>query len=272
MQIKDISEVDQATFDNFWKNFVLPDIDRRLQLGELERPIDIKAFQIIFYCDGRAPSVRINTEVKAYLEIPKEDIKGKKNNDRVYQSEIRNIRGIRLHKKDDDFGHATYIKIDEQKYFGCFSFQYNRGTIGRYKNKANEFLLTAEYAYTNKFWSSFIDNLYSAAEIIAKAIIVGLSTWKNYDPAIQIIDKKQKIDKIKDNNISHDFVKEMLNYFSKFKIIEKEQKDLLNILSNIRADAKYKNSDYQLDVNIANDYLTKAKSMFNGIELYCDNP
>ena len=54
--------------------FVTPEVTRRQERGELPRPLDLRAAQIIFYADGRKPLIRINEEVKAIAKVKLEQI------------------------------------------------------------------------------------------------------------------------------------------------------------------------------------------------------
>ncbi len=49
--------------------FISPEVSRRQEAGELPKPLELHAAQIIFYPDGRKPEVRINSEAKVIGKV-----------------------------------------------------------------------------------------------------------------------------------------------------------------------------------------------------------
>jgi len=60
----DWAEIARNASKHFMDIFITPEVMRRQAIGELPQPVDLRAAQIIFYPDGKKPTVRINSEVK----------------------------------------------------------------------------------------------------------------------------------------------------------------------------------------------------------------
>ena len=82
------------------------------ETGELEKPIDLRRAQIIFYPDDSRPKVRINEEVKALAYVNFEPQFSKEIGDWVYEREIKDVEEIKLTEEDDpDCAHITFLRF-----------------------------------------------------------------------------------------------------------------------------------------------------------------
>ena len=261
-------EFNQAVFNNFWRDFVLPEIEKRQEKGELPKPVTVKAFQIIFFGDGKTPrEVRINKEVKILATIKFKDGISKDQGDPIFINEIEDIVNAELIEEEQDFGHATWFYVKDNYWFGTFNFQYNRNSINQLKEKAQEFLSVAEYAYENDNISAFIDNLFSSTELISRAISIAISIGFNHDPALKKID----FDKIR-HKPKHSNIKSTINELYRIRLLEKDYKEVLNRLSDMRNTARYDKKKTQIEGKECKWLITTVKSMLNDIDNYKNNP
>jgi len=108
--------------------------------------------------------------------------------DPIFINEIEDIVDAELVEEEQDFGHATWFQVKDNYWFGTFNFQYNRSSVNLLKDKAQEFLDVAEFAFDKGNFSAFVDNLFSSTELIARAISIAISIGLDRDPALISID------------------------------------------------------------------------------------
>lgn len=159
------AEVSGRALQQFMDIYVLPEIGRRQELGLLDKPLNLRAAQIIFFPDRRTPEVRINSEVKAIGEVKLKDGVTKKPGEAVFESEREGLGKINLTDEDDpDCGHATMVKLGD--------FRYNKGLSREHIGRAEEFYAAAKFSLDKGNIAACFDNLYSAAELAAKAFLL----------------------------------------------------------------------------------------------------
>ncbi|MFZ5619556.1 MAG: hypothetical protein ACOY5W_00860 [Pseudomonadota bacterium] len=167
-------EFSQRVFDQFMDLFVVPEIRSRQEKGEAERPYELRAAQIVFYPDGRKPSVRLNSEVVAVGEARLKSGISKKAGEPIYASEIDGFDNIKLADDDcPDCGHATLIRFSPT-WSIAFDFRYNKALSRRHLDTAWEFYDSAAGAAERRQWSAFVDTLFSAVELAAKALLISM--------------------------------------------------------------------------------------------------
>ena len=171
--MSDDGEFYKRVFQQFMDLFVTPAIAERQAKGELPKPLHLSAAQIIFSPDGRKPLVRINKEIRAISDVRLKEGIGKKAGEPVYDNEIEGLAGIKLTDQDDDCAHATLIRLNDT-WTIAFDFTYNRALAKKHIEKAGQFCEVAEAALEKRLLSPFVDNLFSAAELAARAILLAI--------------------------------------------------------------------------------------------------
>ena len=172
-----MDEIYRKAAENFLDTFITPEVIKRQDASELDKPLDLRAAQIIFYSDERIPEIRINSEVKAFGKMKLKDDVSKNPGDPVYENELEGFEDLYLSPDDDpNAGHATLLKIGS-RWFLSFDFIYNKGLAGKHIEVAKQFLTLAEFALRETYLVAFIDNLFSASELLAKTQLMTL--WSN---------------------------------------------------------------------------------------------
>jgi HEPN domain-containing protein len=238
-------EIYRNALRQFMDIFVTPEVTRRQETGELPRPLDLRAAQIIFYPDGRKPEVRINSEVKAIGKMKLKAGASKNYGDPVYASELDGLEELTLTNEDDpDCGHATILHLGDN-WLLAFDFIYNKGLANKHIETAIEFIDAAEFSFTRKHWSAFADNLFSAAELLAKATL--LSGWA--DHAFR-------------EKTTHTAVHSRYNRFAHLGNVDPLHAKIYNKLSQLRYPARYLKNDFSLSEDDAQKLLEGLRSMF----------
>ena len=147
-------------------------------------------------------------------------------------------------KEDPDCGHATLVRI-QNSWIIAFDFRYNKGLARKHVDTAKQFYDSAEFAFNRKNWSSCLDNLFSAAELAAKAVLLLIA-----DP---IFAKK-----VKHGGIQHRY-----NKFADLGNVQQKYRDALNKLFGLRASARYLKGDIQLSEEEIKGLLESVKKMID---------
>lgn len=180
----------EAILQQFMDLFFIPEFNRRKEAGQLPAGATLSAAQVIFHLDGRPPDIRLNDEIRAIADIRLSLPKGavKQPGESILASEVGEVTRIRLTPDDDpDAGHATFVLIGDAWHIG-FDFRYNKSIARRHLDVARQFLGCADFARSRRHWVPFVDNLYSAAELIAKATLLFIP-----DPMLRKSRKHQAI-------------------------------------------------------------------------------
>ena len=242
--------------------FVQPEVARRQAAGTLPKPFALHRFQVIFPPKGGAPEVRINYEVRGVVKIA---IKGSPGSSvwadlgtrgdaaglppevedaQVSEIEVEALLDFELAPGDADFGHFTCIKYGTRGFVG-FNFRYNRASAHAHVIAAAEFLAASEFSMQGRRWSAFVDNLFSAAELLAKADLLLLLEMEAH---------------------SHGRIRSLYNLHFKGGQIPESHKATLNDLSSLRRQARYlTKGPFTLDQNEATKHFQNVQSMMQHV-------
>lgn len=168
-----IKEEKKHPFDQYMELWFIPEIKKRQAAGTAESPFKFSAGQVIFRV-GKDPIVRLNNEVRLIGGgVKYKDGIEKKKGDPIYAHEVEEIGYMTLPDDEDpNCGHATLMSI-MGTWTLSFNFIYNRGYSRSLLEKANQFLNVAKDAQSKGHFAPFIDNLFSASELAARAFILG---------------------------------------------------------------------------------------------------
>jgi uncharacterized protein (UPF0332 family) len=201
--------------------FVLPELRTRKETGKLEDPFNLHRAQVIFYPDGRKTQIRINSEVKAIAYMKLKSGISKNKGDPIYEHEIEGIDPFQLTDEDDpDCGHATLVKI-ANSWIIAFDFRYNKALAKKHIDTAKQFYESAEFSYKQKNSASCLDNLFSAAELASKAVLLLIP-----DPKFR-------------KKTTHGGIQLKYNRFADLGNVKPEFREALNKLSGLRVRARY---------------------------------
>ncbi|MBV9008857.1 MAG: HEPN domain-containing protein [Verrucomicrobia bacterium] len=218
-------EARRRTFEHAMELWFEPEIRRRQNTGLASKPFPLIAAQVIIYPDHRPHEVRLNEEVKAiatpHVKVGKSLTPGQP----VYEDDVDGISDFTLADTDDpNCGHFT-IAIVRGRWFGSFDFRYNKRKCSILLAAAQEFLESAADAAEKGRFRPAIDNLFSAAELAAKAYIL---------TAPMTSDGESK---------KHGRIRARFNISARYGNIESEQTKAFNDLSEARSKARYVEGD-----------------------------
>lgn len=235
----------QTLLNQFLDLFILPEIRRRQETGDLPKPLGLRAAQIIFYADGKKPEIRINSEIKAIARIKLKKGISKNKGDPIHENEIEGLNKIKLTDEEDpDCGHATNLKLGNS-WIIAFDFRYNKGLAKKHVDTAKQFFELAEIAFQKKYWSPCLDNLFSASELAAKAELLMIS-----DPKFS-------------KKTTHPDIKKRYNRFANLGNVEDRYCEALNKLTGLRARARYLQGEMPISREEIETLLENVKRMIN---------
>lgn len=245
----DIEEFGNRAFKQFMELFVMPEVKRKQDNGELDRPLDLRGAQIIFFPDDRKTQVRINSEIVA-LAVPKwKPGLSKEEGEPVYEHELESIEDIRLGGEDDpNCGHVTLLRING-RWSLAFDFRYNRILSKQHIETAEQFYESAEFSFKQGNWSAFIDNLFSAAELSAKSILLS-----EPDPKFR-------------EKATHKAIKSKYNRWHQLGNLDTSHRETFNELSDLRGGARYLKGNASITEAKAKGLLSIVRGMLEDAAL-----
>ena len=237
------NEFGNNVFEQFMELFVLPEVKRRQESGELDKPLDLHGAQIIFFPDHRKPQVRINLEVKGVAEAKLKPEFSKEAGENVFQHELEGIRFINLSEEDDpDCGHVTLLRYGD-RWSIAFDFRYNKALSKKHIETAKEFYDSARFSFRNKYWSVFVDNLFSAAELLARSVLLSAPDPKFREKA------------------THKVIKSRYNQEYQLGNLDANHRAAFNKLSDLREGARYLKGDVSISEAEAQKLLDAVEDM-----------
>jgi hypothetical protein len=241
--IKEETEIGQRFFQQMMDIFILPAIEEIQSTGSLPRPAQLSAAQVIFFPDGRKPQVRINREVTAIGKVRLLHGVTKHPGDPIHEHELQGLEGISLPEKEfPDCGHATFIRFGDT-WTVAFDFRYNKTLARQHFSVAEQFFRTAEHALSNKHWSAFADNLFSAAELAARANLLLMPDKKFREKA------------------THKAIHHRYNRFADLGNVDPEHVSAFNKLYGIRDKARYLRQPFTMSQAEAKTLLDAVRTM-----------
>jgi len=251
--VKDITEEEfqsavRKGIQNLFQAYVVPEINRRQGQGCLPTPFGIEKAQIIFHPDRSQPEVRVNAEVTAQLKVKLKDGVEKKPGETVRRDDIDGVWGVILPQTDDliNCAHMTIADV-AGTWFGSFDFTYYRGYARQYVDTARQFLDSARMTREQQLWAPFVDNLFSCAELLAKAHLITLRNQRLVDKA------------------THKAIHSKFNRFARLGNVPGDQRDVFNKLLKLRRALRYHKEEAKLTVEEADRILATVSYMFEDV-------
>ncbi len=227
---------------NLW---VGPEIERRKQAGQLPLSFVLIGAQVIFNLDANAPEIRLDEEVRAGARI--KATRSFQQGDSIKTSEVEAIHEVLLTDLDPNAAHVTMIRIRDI-WFIAFDFRYNALRASETHAASAEFLSCAEVAAEKGHRRAFVENLFGATELMAKAELLLLA-------------EKQAL-----TARSHGAISAKYNWWrEKAAWIEPKHTDLLNRLTRLRTPARYLRGVVKLTPEEIRHMLTTAQELFNSL-------
>jgi hypothetical protein len=166
MEIKEIENGEFANnvFKNMQELFFNPELVKRKAQNIISEDFTLVAAQILLFPDGRQHIVRLNSEVCVEVKLKY----GTDKDAADFSPSNNDVEYVKLREEELlDCGHVTLI-LFKDGFQLSFDFQYNRQICAEHLIVAKQFLLTSKFALDNAFVCAFIDNSFSAMELLAK--------------------------------------------------------------------------------------------------------
>ena len=238
-------EMGQRLFQQVVDIWINPELQRRSAAGLVDESFVLNAAQIIFRVD-KPPEVRINNEVKIAIRVKLRN--PKLHGEPVLPEEIESIHGMELTGDDVDGAHITLLRKGGDLWDIEFDAQYNRSKAKALAQAAAEFLAAAKASLQSGHFRPFVDNLYSAAELSAKAQLVLIPNPKMLSAT------------------SHGFVVSQFNIVGgKMGNAPGHHVNLINRLSDMRSKAKYSPESFKLAPDVAEQMMLIGEEMVDAI-------
>jgi hypothetical protein len=238
-QIKEA--VIRQTMD-FWIN---PEIERRREAGTLPDDFALSAAQVILDPDSEIPEVRLNEEVKAAILV--ETNRDVTPGEEITADDIAAYKDIILTEDDPNAGHITIVP--HQGHWGlAFDFRRNAAHIGQHVERARQFIDTAVWARQEGKLGPFVDNLFSATELMAKGLLI----WM---PDERLLKGR-----------THSALHARFNRERKMENVDPRFAKLLNDLAVLRRPARCLARDFTLSDEEMDELLAVAEEMHTALE------
>jgi hypothetical protein len=207
-----LDEEGSKTFFNhimdIWFN---PELERIRHLGLVKEDYQPEKMQVILFLTGQK-SIGFDKDVIA-------------------------IEKLKANRNYEDCGHITFKKVNGN-WEGFFDFRYNKGRAEKLFNTALEFFETAKDAYDARRTRSFVDNLFSAMELLVQCRLFVISN-QNY------VDKP-----------SHKWTTNEFSIFVKLGNMNPKYPKILGRLSQLRNAARYHKQPFLLQETEARECIT----------------
>jgi HEPN domain-containing protein len=156
---------------------------------------------------------------------------------------VEGLDKIRLTDEEDpDCGHATLIGIGNT-WVIAFDFRYNKGLAQKHIEAAKQFYESAEFAFKRGYRSSCLDNLFSTAELAAKAVLLLIP-----DPKFR-------------KKTTHGGIQLRYNRLADLGNVERKHREALNKLTGLRARARYLQGNVPISDEEIHALLENVKKM-----------
>lgn len=235
--------------DELWRWFrevhLGPELKRRIEAGTIQVGDPLFRAQVLFRMSQEQPEVRINHEVVGTAQISAHGPIDK--GDAVTQRQIKEITGFLLPEEDADAAHLTWlVGAKGGKLF--FDGTYNTLVIDQHIAAADEFLVLARLALKGKALRGFIENAFSAAELLAKAELLPL-------PERRVLEGRK-----------HTQIRSLYNQWAQLGNTEIRFAALLNRLGDIRRAARYLKEELDLGPAAPEELLADLEDLREHVE------
>jgi hypothetical protein len=226
------------TLQQLFEIWINPEIEKRKAAGTA--PSALHMVQVIME-PGRENIVRLNEEVKGVALV--RATKAVNAGDPISGSEIANFEAFELTDEDPNAGHITAIAAGDGAWHLSFNFRYNTARIEQLVAVANEFLAAARFSLSENRGHAFIDNLFSAVELMAKAWLIDM-------PDDKLLNAK-----------THGTIKARFNKHSQWGRTDRAFVELYNRLAGMREPARYVAEAWTFDATAAAAMMATAEQM-----------
>jgi len=197
----------------FFQRYLLKELKERKVRGYDIDVNSISLFQVLLHPSG-GHEVNINEEVKENPSVP-----------------------------HPDSAWATLTQLDEENWSMSFDFTFNKGKRREHVETANQYIESSKVCLEKGLDHPLIDNLYSAMELLSKALL------------IEFPQKKSKV--------GHGFIAAKMNMKVKEAVVGAEYAPLLNRLANMREKARYLEGELALSLQDKSAMVRQVEQFYD---------
>ncbi|MBE7519269.1 MAG: HEPN domain-containing protein [Thermoflexaceae bacterium] len=234
-------EMGEAIFRQAFDLWINPEIERRREAERIDKPLELRAAQIVIEPDGSGPAVRLNDEVRGVFVAS--STRPIDTGEVVSESDTGESSELCLPEADGNAGHITLLRHGDS-WSVVFDFRYNGKRITATLAAAEEFLVTAKAALEDGRLRVAIDTLFSATELCARAMLLPL-------PDERLLRSKK-----------HGFIASEFNKRGRWSQDVAAFTGLLNRLTELRPRARYTDADPGIGAPEVADLLALAESLY----------
>lgn len=191
--------------------------------------------------------MRVNEEVVAEARMKLRDGIAKSAGEPIYESEVERVEGISLvDPQHVNCGHATLMVISGSGHI-AFDSRYNKQLSRDHLDRARQFPDAATYSIGRAAWASAVDNMFSAAELCSKALLMAFQSG------------------VFPSKASHGTIHSQINRWARLGNVRMEHVTAYNRLSNWRARARSPEGSFVLQEEQeeqARDCLVAIEEMY----------
>jgi hypothetical protein len=229
-------------FNNFMSLWILPEIEERRRNGAISENFILDRAQVIIEPD-KIRAVRLNEEVMALAKAKLEARIKKAHNEPVHENEVEEILDISLTVHDDpNVSHVRFLQF-KNLWIMHMDLRHNKEKAKERYDSALQFFKGAKLCFENKLERPFIDNLFSAVELLATSQLLCISE--------SAYAKKQ----------SHSSTNMKYNSYIEIGNAKPEFAGMLNKLSGLTDSARYCNGQLKFDWEQGKNYIQTAEEM-----------
>lgn len=174
---------------------------------------------------------------------PKGDVKSIIN----FDSDVITVERLKADRNFADCGHVTFWQVSKN-WTGFFDFRYNKARAGEHYENALEFLETAKDRYEKGKLRPFVDNLFSAMELLVESRLFVMSEQKYVDKPSHKWTKRKFSSFISDGNMNSEYSK------------------VLGRLSQLRDAARYNKKEFKIDNSTASEYVRLVEQLADDVK------
>lgn len=230
----------QGLLQQIFEIWINPEVARRIAARTLVAPVNLLFAQVIMNV-GKPTRVRLNDEVRARLlvRVTRDVERGTA----VQYGDYDHVQAIELTDDDPNAAHVTIARVKDQ-WAITFDFRYNAELVSQTLAAASEFLEIAELALARKHLRAFMENLFAAAELVAKS-------WLLMTPDERVMNTKK-----------HPFIKARINKEAKLGNVDGDFARVLNKLDSQRENARYVKGEVAVSDEEMSRMATVVRSSF----------
>ena len=188
--------------------------------------------------------MRFNDEVRVIMTV--RTTRAVTKGEVVSSSDFSEHISIELTDHDANGGRITLV-LHQNRWWVTWDLRYNAQRISETVKAAQEFIAAAHFSGERSHARSFIDTLFSAVELLAKAELLSL-------PDKQLLDAK-----------THGSVRSRFNLWTRTGSIDRDFSGLLNTLDSMRDPARYGLQPWSLTPDEMTSLLTRAEKMLDAV-------